>query len=56
MAGHPSGQALAFVLQRSGAAEIWMASNAGSGQARLVAPTRARLGTLAFSAGGKALY
>ena len=40
----------------SGASEVWMASNAGSGQARLVAPTRARLGPLAFSAGGKALY
>ena len=56
VAGHPSGQALAFVLQRSGASEVWMASNAGSGRARLVAPTKARLGPLAFSAGGKALY
>jgi hypothetical protein len=56
VAGHPSGQALAFVIQRSGAAEVWMASNAGSGRARLVPPTRARLGPLAFSAGGKALY
>jgi hypothetical protein len=56
VAGHPSGQALAFVIQRSGAAEVWMASNAGSGRARLVRPTRARLGPLAFSAGGKALY
>ena len=56
VAGHPSGQALAFVLQRGGASEVWMASNAGSGQARLVAPTKARLGPLAFSAGGKALY
>ena len=33
-----------------------MASNAGSGAVRLVGPTRARLGPLAFSAGGKALY
>ncbi len=56
VAGHPSGQALAFVIQRNGASEVWMASNNGNGQARLVAPTRARLGPLAFSAGGKALY
>ena len=39
-----------------GRLEIWMASNAGSGAVRLVGPTRARLGPLAFSAGGKALY
>ncbi|HJW61534.1 MAG TPA: hypothetical protein VJ931_18025, partial [Actinomycetota bacterium] len=56
VAGHPSGEALAFVLRREGASEIWMASNAGSGAVRLVGPTRARLGPLAFSAGGKALY
>ena len=56
VAGHPSGQALAFVIQRNGTSEVWMASNNGNGQARLVAPTRARLGPLAFSAGGKALY
>jgi hypothetical protein len=56
VAGHPSGQALAFVLRRNGASEIWMASNSGTGQARLVGPTKARLGPLAFSAGGKALY
>ena len=56
VAGHPSGQALAFVIQRAGASEVWMASNNGNGQARLVPPTRARLGPLAFSAGGKALY
>jgi hypothetical protein len=56
VAGHPSGQALAFVIQRDGASEIWMASNAGSGEVRLVAPTSARLGPLAFAAGGKALY
>jgi hypothetical protein len=56
VAGHPSGQALAFVLRRNGASEIWMASNTGSGPARLVAPTQARLGPLAFSASGKALY
>jgi hypothetical protein len=56
VAGHPSGQALAFVLQRDGASEVWMASNAGRGEARLVPPTRARLGPLAFSAGGKVLY
>jgi len=56
VAGHPSGRALAFVLRRNGASEIWMASNTGSGPARLVAPTQARLGPLAFSASGKALY
>ena len=56
VAGHPSGEALAFVLRREGASEIWMASNAGSGAVRLVGPTRARLGPLAFAAGGKALY
>jgi hypothetical protein len=56
VASHPSGQALAFVLRREGASEIWMASNTGSGAVRLVAPTRARLGPLAFAAGGKVLY
>jgi hypothetical protein len=56
VAGHPSGEALAFVVRRDGASEIWMASNAGAGAVRLVGPTRARLGPLAFSAGGKALY
>jgi hypothetical protein len=56
VAAHPSGEALAFVLRRGGASEIWMASNAGSGAVRLVRPTRARLGPLAFSAGGKVLY
>jgi hypothetical protein len=56
VAGHPSGQALSFVIQRNGGFEIWMASNAGSGEVRLVAPTPARLGPLAFSAGGTALY
>jgi hypothetical protein len=56
VASHPSGRALAFVLRRDGASEIWMASNTGSGAVRLVAPTRARLGPLAFAAGGKALY
>ena len=56
VAGHPSGQALAFVLQRAGASEVWMASNTGGGQARLVPPTRARLGPLAFAGGGKVLY
>src|SRR4029450_6905714 len=56
VAGHPSGQGLAFVLRREGGSEIWMASNSGSGAVRLVAPTRARLGPLAFAAGGKALY
>jgi hypothetical protein len=33
-----------------------MASNTGRGKVRLVAPTPARLGPLAFSASGKALY
>jgi hypothetical protein len=56
VAGHPSGEALAFVVRRGGSFELWMASNAGSGTVRLVGPTRARLGPLAFSAGGKALY
>jgi hypothetical protein len=56
VAGHPSGEALAFLIRREGGSEIWMASNAGSGAVRLVGPTRARLGPLAFSAGGKALY
>jgi hypothetical protein len=56
VAGHPSGQGLAFVLRRGGASEIWMASNNGSGAVRLVPPTRARLGPLAFAGGGKALY
>jgi hypothetical protein len=56
VAGHPSGEALAFVVRRGGSFELWMASNAGSGAVRLVGPTRARLGPLAFSAGGKALY
>ena len=56
MAGHPSGKALAFVLRRDGASEIWMASNTGTGAVRLVGPTKARLGPLAFAAGGKALY
>src|SRR5829696_425868 len=56
VASHPSGQALAFVLKDAGATEVWMASNTGGGQARLVPPTRARLGPLAFSAGGKSLY
>ncbi|HEV3465123.1 MAG TPA: hypothetical protein VG846_14230, partial [Actinomycetota bacterium] len=36
--------------------EIWMSTDAGSGAVRLVAPTPGRLGPLAFSAGGKALY
>jgi hypothetical protein len=56
VASHPSGQALAFVLSRDGAAEVWMASNSGSGPVRLVGPTRARLGPLAFAPGGKVLY
>jgi hypothetical protein len=56
VAGHPSGRALAFMIQRDGASEIWMASNSGGGEVRVVAPTPARLGPLAFSAGGKALY
>jgi hypothetical protein len=56
VASHPSGEALAFVIRRDGASEIWMASNAGGGAVRLVGPTRSRLGPLAFSAGGKALY
>jgi hypothetical protein len=56
VASHPSGQALAFVLRRDGASEVWMASNSGSGAVRLVAPTRAQLGPLHFAAGGKALY
>jgi len=56
VASHPSGKALAFVVRRGGASEIWMVSNAGSGAVRLVGPTRARLGPLAFAAGGKALY
>ena len=56
VASHPSGEALAFVLRRNGASEIWMTSNVGSGAVRLVAPTQARLGPLAFSASGKALY
>jgi hypothetical protein len=56
VASHPSGQALAFVLRRGGASEVWMASNSGGGPVRLVAPTPTRLGPLAFSASGKALY
>jgi hypothetical protein len=56
VAGHPSGQALAFALRRDGASEVWMASNSGANPVRLVAPTPARLGPLAFPAGGKALY
>jgi len=56
VASHPSGQALAFVVQRDGASEVFMASNTGSGAVRLVAPTRARLGPLAFAGGGKVLY
>jgi hypothetical protein len=56
VASHPSGQALAFALRREGASEIWMASNAGTGAVRLVPPSRAQLGPLAFAAGGKALY
>jgi hypothetical protein len=56
VAGHPSGQGLAFVLRREGASEIWMASNSGGGAVRLVPPTRARLGPLAFAGGGKSLY
>jgi hypothetical protein len=56
VASHPSGEALAFVIRRNGASEIWMASNAGTGAVRLVGPTRAGLGPLAFSASGKALY
>jgi hypothetical protein len=56
VASHPSGEGLAFVVRRDGASEIWMASNTGSGAVRLVGPTQARLGPLAFSASGKALY
>jgi len=56
VAGHPSGQGLAFVLRREGASELWMASNSGAGAVRLVPPTQARLGPLAFAGGGKALY
>ena len=56
VASHPSGEALAFVVRRGVGSEIWMASNAGSGAVRLVGPTQARLGPLAFAAGGKALY
>jgi hypothetical protein len=56
VASHPSGQGLAFVIRRNGASEIWMTSNGGGGTVRLVAPTQARLGPLAFSASGKALY
>jgi hypothetical protein len=56
VASHPSGKALAFVVRRGGADEIWMARNTGTGAVRLVGPTRARLGPLAFAAGGKALY
>jgi hypothetical protein len=44
------------VIQRDGSSEIWMASNTGSGAVRLVGPTPAQLGPLAFAAGGKALY
>ena len=56
VANHPSGQGLAFVIRRDGASEIWMTSNTGGDRARLVAPTRAQLGPLTFSASGKALY
>jgi hypothetical protein len=56
VASHPSGQAMAFALRRDGASEIWMASNSGANPVRLVAPTPAQLGPLAFPAGGKALY
>jgi hypothetical protein len=56
VAGHPSGQGLAFVLRRQGASEIWMTTHSGGGAVRLVTPTRDRLGPLAFAAGGKALY
>jgi hypothetical protein len=56
VASHPSGQAMAFALRRDGAHEIWMASNTGANPVRLVEPTPARLGPLAFPAGGKALY
>jgi hypothetical protein len=56
VASHPSGEALAFVIRRNGASEIWMASNTGTGAVRLIGPTRAGLGPLAFSSSGKALY
>ena len=56
VANHPSGQGLAFVIRRDGASAIWMTSNTGGGGVRLVAPTQAHLGPLAFSANGKALY
>jgi hypothetical protein len=56
VASHPSGQGLAFVVRRNGASEVWLTSNGGGGGVRLVAPTQARLGPLAFSANGKALY
>jgi hypothetical protein len=56
VAGHPSGRALAFVARRGDGAGIWMASDTGAGAVRLVGPGDAKLGPLAFSAGGKALY
>ena len=56
LASHPSGQGLAFVLRREGTSEIWMSDNRGGEATRLVPPTRARLGPLAFAGGGKALY
>jgi hypothetical protein len=56
VAGHPSGQALAFVAKRDGGYGIWLAREDGAGAVRLVSGGATRLGPLAFSAGGKALY
>jgi hypothetical protein len=56
VAAHPSGRALAFAVQRNGGAEIWVASDAGTGAVALVSAERARYGPLAFSITGQALF
>jgi hypothetical protein len=55
VAAHPSGRALAFAVQRGGLAEIWLVRDTGGGEVQ-IAGEQAKLGPLAFSAGGKALY
>jgi hypothetical protein len=57
VAAHPSGRALAFTVLRGGADEVWLSTTEGTGAVQVAAVRRpARVGPLAFSITGKALY
>jgi hypothetical protein len=54
---HPSGLALGFAVERSGAQSIWMSSNNGDKPRRLVfSRTGTKFGALGFRADGESLY